>query len=186
LTYWDVAIVVVTVLGIINLFWIVTIAHHLNAHLIQKSWDGPTPLDDPVNALPVGAELPEFSAIDISGQSISFDELRGAPHIFAFFAASCQSCRHHVARVIEFMQGEGKGAGLVVVVSGDVRRGADLVEALKAWGRVIVEEPVRGALVEAFSVWAFPLFYITDSSGKIVSNGIRLPRTLSSTATFSR
>jgi hypothetical protein len=123
-----------------------------------------------------GTPVPGFSVRELSGRTLTADDLVGQLTALLFVSANCSSC--HTA--LEDMTGlRHKALGnVIVVVSGTEMEARDLATTYEL-GRVIAD--VDSELVDKFNIARTPLAVLVDRSGHIQSYGE--PALASSTTT---
>ena len=130
------------------------------------------PLRGPAALLPVGSDIPRFTAVTTKGESRSLADLAGSRSVVGFFSPNCPPCHAQLPEFIEFARTLPAGGGqalAVVVGEGEAAAGfaAELDEAA-----AVVITPLQGTLTDAFSVRAFPAFYLIDPEGRIEARGM--------------
>jgi thiol-disulfide isomerase/thioredoxin len=149
------AVVVIAAISVVNLLLTFGIIRRVRDHDAKLTAAGQyIPID---TGLPVGQAVPPFEAVTTEGERVDQSGLSRGSQVVAFFSSSCEACREHLPQVTRYLSTVDR-AQTLVVVSGDERQGADLVETLAPLARTVVEDEM-GPLVVAFRVQAFPAFF---------------------------
>ncbi|MEV1329259.1 TlpA disulfide reductase family protein [Micromonospora costi] len=169
-------LVVLSILTLLNLLLTFGVIRKLREHTQELAAYRP-----PVT-LPVGAQVPDFTAPAVAGDVVSLASLRASGALVAFLAPDCSGCQAQLPEVrAALADALDTPAAVVVVITRlhpaperDDRDRADLVAALGVQGSraVVVHEPLDGALQSVFQVAAFPAFYLVGTDGRVtgVSN----------------
>jgi hypothetical protein len=120
-----------------------------------------------IQALQPGQPIPGFQAIGTDGSEITSSSVTRTGALLAFFDANCDSCRAQMAELVSATRRkDAQLQPIVVVVSGDARRGDDLVKSGSSVGRVITE-PEPGGLTTSFRIDIFPVFFVLGTDGTV-------------------
>ena len=160
------AVSVVGVLGLLNLLLVLAVVRRLREYGEKWARAGLDRLTERMLAPEVGSHVADFTATATDGAEVS---LRGedAPLLAGFFSAGCLSCRAELAGFVDYAGAlPGGRERSLAVISGSVEQGADIIEAVQAVARVIVEPP-DGAVVSAFGVRTSPTFVLLGQDGTI-------------------
>jgi hypothetical protein len=142
-----VVVVVLAILSAVNLVFTVAVVRRLRQQGEQLA--ELSNLYFPDSGLPPGSAVPQV----LTGGGVAATDVS----LIAFTSATCEPCRLHLPEFIEVARQRSSG-DVVVVVSGDAAKGADLVDMVGDAARVVVE-PEDGPWVTAFEVRTFPTFY---------------------------
>lgn len=116
------------------------------------------------NAEQLGAEIPEFSANDVSGKSVSSEDLKGKRTLLTFWSLSCGWCGQMLGELREWDKTRGLDEpNLLLVSSGDAQRNRELGFR----GTVLLDD--EKALPASLKMDATPSAVLIDEQGKIVS-----------------
>ena len=69
------------------------------------------------NAVEIGSNAPDFSLVDISGNTVSFSQFSGKVVILDFFASWCPPCRQEIPDFIELQKLYGDSGFTMIGVS---------------------------------------------------------------------
>jgi peroxiredoxin len=162
------AIALVALLTLADLGLTFAIIRWIRRHGVQHA-TRQGPHVQPPPRLPVGTQIPEFTTTVVGGGSLSLADLAGARSAVAFLSASCQPCREQLPEFQDFARTipGGRSQVLAVIIGSSSSPGmADFVAELTDIASVAVE-PRQGAAQEAFSVRAFPTFFVLDERGRV-------------------
>ncbi|GAA3388438.1 peroxiredoxin family protein [Cryptosporangium minutisporangium] len=131
----------------------------------------------PDTGLPVGATMPEFSAVN---GDLSSRDLVGEPAVIAFFSTGCPHCPAQAERLAARAD-ELAGHGTRVVSVLAVAEGTtdDLTPTLRKAGRLLTESGPDG-LMAVFGETATPSFLLFDAEGRLMRKGHELSDVLGS------
>ena len=119
------------------------------------------------SAIEVGASAPDFSLVDINGNTVSLSAFNGKVIILDFFASWCPPCRQEIPGFIELEKTYGAEGFAMIGVSVE---GADA--AKKFAGKMDINYPILvddGKVSKAYGpIRSIPTTFIIDKSGKIV------------------
>jgi thiol-disulfide isomerase/thioredoxin len=118
----------------------------------------------PVEEIASG-QIPSFDFVDISGERISYDRLRGKVLLLDVWATWCQPCKEEMPWFQEFHE-KYRDDGLAVIgISIDTLR-PDIVRFL---GEVGVTYPIvqRAAIMQEWGLLGLPATFIVDRGGRI-------------------
>ncbi|GLW25378.1 MULTISPECIES: peroxiredoxin family protein [Microbispora] len=121
--------------------------------------------------LPVGAEVPAFSALTVADTKVTTDDLAGGRTLVGFFSTDCRHCLPNApgfAATARDAAADGV-RNLAVVVAGE-EEPAGLLDALGDAVTVVVENE-GGALTDAFAVAGFPSFFLVGPDATIAASG---------------
>jgi peroxiredoxin len=152
------AVTVVSALTLLNLLLTYGVIRRLREHEKLLAGAGsPAPAVD----LPVGAPLPEFTAVTSDGRTVTHQDLRTGTAWVAFFSPACTPCREQLPLFADAVRDAGQD-GVLVVISRDGTDPAALAEfgaPLPAACQVVVEDHPR-QLATAFGVIGEPTFLL--------------------------
>jgi peroxiredoxin len=161
--YLAVAVVLVSVLCVANLVLTLALIRSMRNRSQTPAASGFPEL----GLLPRGARAPEFAATTVDGQARSLADLLGARSVVAFFSVSCRPCRTQLPKFADFARTfPGSPAQVLAVVTGDPALAGEFADGLEGAASVIVE-PRNGPVSTAFSLTAWPVFYVLDERGHI-------------------
>ncbi|GAA3758799.1 TlpA family protein [Plantactinospora mayteni] len=177
-------LVVLTILTLLNLLLTFGVIRKLREHTQELA------AARPVVTLPVGAQVPDFTASTAGGDVVSIASLRASGGLVAFLAPDCSGCKEQLPSVRAALAEALDTPMAVLVVLTRLRpepdrdradrERAELVAALGVHDTraAIVHEPLDGALQSAFQVAAFPAFYLVDTDDRVAgvsNNASQLP-----------
>lgn len=116
--------------------------------------------------LPVGARIPEFSVVGVTGETISRARLAGGG-IVAFLSVQCAPCHEQAPRLASLAANEdSRRRPVLAVIAGPAEHTAEVLEVL---GNRIpaVREDFHGPLARLFHVGRFPTYLEFDDDGLI-------------------
>lgn len=153
------AVVIVGLLCGLNLLLMLAVLRRLRENEAQSARAGVNPLAEQGFVPEVGSHITDFSTTTIDGDEVSLRDLDG-PLLAGFFSPGCPACREELPGFVKFAKAlpDGRERSLVVV-SGSIEEGADIVDAVRGVARVVVE-PLRGPVESAFGVRAWPSFVV--------------------------
>ncbi|MEV4641155.1 TlpA disulfide reductase family protein [Actinoplanes sp. NPDC049548] len=160
--YLYVLVAVLSAISILNLLLTFGIIRRLRSQ----------PMGRPVNypgVLPVGAVAGDFAAWDIQDRPVSRDDLSGRT-LVGFFSPGCSSCLERLPDFVAVSAAFGPERSWAVVL-GDVEQAGEYLPSLEPVARVVLQDP-DGPLMSAFSVSAFPTFFVVDAGGRVLSSGL--------------
>lgn len=170
--YLSVAVACVGALSLVNLILIVALARRQRRYAAESV----RPSDFELLTLQKGSDAPDFVATSVTGSRRSLGDLKGTPSLIAFFAATCRGCRTQIPAFVKLARTvPGGPPHVLAVITGDGDEGRDLRNALVEVATVIVE-PDRSPIADAFSVRAYPTFYVLDGEARIRASGTSVPR----------
>jgi len=121
--------------------------------------------------LPVGATVPNFTAITVTGETWSRAGIAGSRGLIGFLAAGCDPCHRQLPEFTALAATIPGGASQVLaVVTGDGESAAELVRGLGE-AAAIVRQPEEGGLCQAFEVRGFPSYYLISGDGRVEGAG---------------
>lgn len=120
-----------------------TVTERVNIFL--PGWAGRLPLP--------GTPVPEFDAVSAGGERVTRNAFDGVERVLAVLSTGCGSCLEQIPAFREF--GASRTPQPVVVVTGAPEDRAPLVARLDGHA-VVIEEPDRGPVAEAFEISDFP------------------------------
>ncbi|MQS36056.1 TlpA family protein disulfide reductase [Streptomyces katsurahamanus] len=153
-------LVLVGAIGLLNLLLITAVIRRLRRQEEERGEtlrSGPRP----------GEELPEFSAVALSGRSVSRAGLAGGPAVLVFLSTGCPACPAAVPRLVEYAAQAGLDRErTIVVITGAESEAGELIEPL-AGVATVVTEPFPGELSRTFSVSGTPTTVIVGMDGRV-------------------
>jgi thiol-disulfide isomerase/thioredoxin len=132
---------------------------------------------------PPGSLAPDFTTTSVDGARRSRGDLIGRPSVIAFLSASCVPCHKQVPDLVRYAPTVASSANVLAVISGSGDKVDALMNELKEVATVVIGEDAH-SLGSAFSVQAYPTFYLLDESGVIQSGGPTVQRLAAGAATF--
>jgi thiol-disulfide isomerase/thioredoxin len=124
----------------------------------------------PLTAAPapvVGAPAPDFSLVDLNGDTVQLSDLRGSPVILNFWATWCEPCKAELPLLDEAATGASGGLRVLAVESEEAQE--DVLAFLR-------EAPLRsvtilmdpdGDIRSLYLVLGYPTTYFLDADGII-------------------
>jgi len=123
---------------------------------------------DDTNSLK-GAEAPNFTLIDMEGNEVSLNSLRGKVVFLDFWATWCPPCRNSLPHTQALSQHEKTKSGDLVVLAVNAREDVDKVKKFmqdnKYSFRVLLDKD--GKVLDSFKVRGIPTFVLIDREGKV-------------------
>lgn len=127
--------------------------------------------------LPVGASVPEFSAVTAAGEPISEQALGGGRSLIAFLQQGCGPCRELVPDLKAYLAGPaGEGQRLLAVVTGEDDGADGLAGELQGLATIVRGVDAR-PVASAFAVRGYPTLYAV-AEGRIQAAGPGVRRLL--------
>ncbi|MEU4623722.1 hypothetical protein AB0G04_27600 [Actinoplanes sp. NPDC023801] len=114
-----------------------------------------------------GSLVGDFADRDLTGRPVSRMDLAGRT-VVGFFSPGCDACRDGLAGFVTAARSQ---PSLAVVMS-DAASAAEYLPSLTPVSRVVLQEP-DGPLIAAFTVTAFPSFFVVEA-GRIVAGSVTL------------
>ena len=122
--------------------------------------------------LPRGTQVPDFTAVTMTGASRSLADMAGSRALVGFFSPGCPPCHEQLPEFARFARAIPGGAGQVIaVLTGAERSAAEFVAELDGVAAVVFEQS-GGPVATAFSAPGFPSFYLMDADGRIEASGM--------------
>ena len=122
--------------------------------------------DAPTSGLPYGATPEPFTALTASAERL--DGPAGL-RVVAFFAAGCSACPERVPAFLDYLRvNEVTQDAVLVVISSSQPEPVSYQERLAEVAPICVE-PHDGKVSAAFSVRAFPSFFVLDAAGSVTA-----------------
>jgi outer membrane lipoprotein-sorting protein/peroxiredoxin len=123
---------------------------------------------DDTNSLK-GAEAPNFTLIDMEGNEVSLNSLRGKVVFLDFWATWCPPCRNSLPHTQALSQHEKTKSGDLVVLAVNAREDVDKVKKFMQDNnysfRVLLDKD--GKVLDSFKVRGIPTFVLIDREGKV-------------------
>ncbi|WP_426504700.1 TlpA family protein disulfide reductase [Dactylosporangium sp. McL0621] len=165
--YLTAAVVVLTVLTLLNLLLMVGVIRRLRDHTGRFTEMARSVMPEVAVVAP-GSPVPAFSATTRDGDTVADTALAGET-LVGFFSPSCQPCKALLPRFADHARRFAGGRDRVIAV---VVEDADLA-VLEPVARVVVEEP-GGAMAAAFTVTGFPALAVLGAGGTVTASGMSL------------
>jgi hypothetical protein len=166
--YLAAAVVFVGLLCLVDLLLSFAIIRRLRQRTDEVG--GPPGVSSRVTLTP-GTAAPEFEATAVDGGRFATAELLDRTTAIAFLAAQCAPCRAAVPDLVKYARSVARDVvRMVAVIDGETNPDGEFVRALREYATVVIE-PGRGSVATAFSVSAFPAFYLVDDNARIVTGG---------------
>ncbi|GAA3619945.1 TlpA family protein [Nonomuraea rosea] len=159
------AVVFVGVLSAVNLFLLLAVIRRLREHAnILRNTSMPPPFTAP------GTKLPEFTATDSTGASVTRATFGagGGTTVVGMFSTDCAACDEHLPEFAERVRTLGRDRVMALVVGGGPKR-ETFTAALAAIATVVAEER-DGQVYAAFRQPPFPGFYLVDGEGVVTAS----------------
>ncbi|MEV8637013.1 TlpA disulfide reductase family protein [Streptosporangium sp. NPDC051023] len=165
------AVVVVGLFGVLNLLLLLAVLRRLRDYEAKWARAGLDRLVERKSSPESGYRVADFEATALDGATVSLRDLE-APLFTGFFSTGCPSCREEVPRFIEYAAAmPGGPERKLVVVSGTVEQGADIIDAVRQVARVVVE-PQDGPVTGAFGVQGSPTFVLLNQDGTVRTSAV--------------
>jgi len=124
----------------------------------------------PRRANQVGAPVPNFTVRDLSGKSVTSNDLRGKVAVLDFWASWCMPCREELPLLQEVAAEFTRSDVAFLAISVDLESAAEVKDFLKNNKiRLPGFLDVHGSASEAFEVSALPTLIIINKQGRIIS-----------------
>jgi thiol-disulfide isomerase/thioredoxin len=168
MSYLDSALGAVGALGLVNLVLTVMVIRRTR-RTAERIAAAPPRSSAPVGLHP-GMPAGNFTAVTISGDSLTLADLTGERSLVGFFSPGCGPCE---GQVLEFAELAGKVSGgarhvLAVVAAAEEERAAAVSFAAGLDGLAsVVIEPAHGPVATAFAARGFPTVYVVGADGRI-------------------
>ena len=123
----------------------------------------------PHEGLPIGAPAPDFTAQDLTGKIVSFDNLlvKNKPMILFFFSPSCMSCQALLPEIEIWQNDFAEKINFVFISKGNEKENAEKFAATK-FRQILLQKD--NEIAEAFkAVWT-PTAVLINSDGSIASH----------------
>lgn len=120
--------------------------------------------------LPNGSAAPEFTTISVDGVPISRDDLVGQRSLIVFLLANCAPCHKQLPDFVRYAPTVASQSHVLAVISGQGDEVGSVIRSLKDVATVVVDKEER-EIGSAFSVRAYPTFYLLDEEGAIQRGG---------------
>jgi hypothetical protein len=165
------AVVVVTLLTLLNLILTFGVIRRLREHTTLLSRPPYLLAGDAEPMLPVGATVPQFVATATDGMPVSRGR-RSGDTLVGFFSPGCRACDELLADFVGYATSmPGGSANVIAVVEALPGEEAEVVARLTPVARVVVERPGTAGLVTAFGVAHFPAVCVLDADGRVSASG---------------
>lgn len=124
---------------------------------------------NPTDALPIGAEFPDFALPDTRGRIVTFEHLLAdfRPKLFVFVGPTCEPCKALIPAFVEWKKSFGERIRLVFVSSGTPEANIDRFGADLADGMLLQKERELSRLL--YAKWT-PTAIFVNREGKIASH----------------
>ncbi|WP_157759497.1 redoxin domain-containing protein [Cellulosimicrobium cellulans] len=160
------AVVVLTVLVLLNLALTGAVIRRLRADAGPSADGSPRPLVD----LAVGASVPAFDATGTEGETLTTADLDGGRTLLAFSSTTCAACVEHAPALAAAADGlAAAGVAVVPVLLGDADP-QGLAPVLGAAGP-LVREPHGGPVSAAFGVRGTPSYVLVGPDARVLAAG---------------
>lgn len=123
----------------------------------------------PVYSQEINSKAPEFSANDLSGNTIKLTELRGKVILVDFWASWCVPCRKSMPHIIELYNNRSDSSFTVIAVNADEERSKidDFANSINAEFPFPVIFDKDSKLPPLYNVEGMPTTIIIDKEGMI-------------------
>lgn len=120
-----------------------------------------------INSPLIGKPAPPFALQDLSGQTLSLEDLRGKTVLVNFWATWCVPCisEHEAFREAKSMLGD-RLEMVGVVYQDDTERVRQLQAERGTWGRTLLDPGSKMAI--AYGVYGVPESYLIGADGVII------------------
>jgi hypothetical protein len=120
--------------------------------------------------LPSGSLVGDFAARDLRQQPLSRADLDGRT-LVGFFSPGCDACSEQLPAFVAAARSADFGPRHSwAVVVGDAESASPYLPSLEPVARVALQNE-DDSLLSAFSVQAFPAFFVVDATGRVVAGG---------------
>ncbi len=109
---------------------------------------------------PVGAPAPELPIVTASGLTVTGADL-GSRYLVGFLSSTCAGCRMNLPMFVQVARQFRASGGVLAVVVGDERDGADLIEGLRDVATVL-SEPDPTGVATRYQVSAYPTYVLVE------------------------
>lgn len=122
----------------------------------------PKTIDSPL----VGQPAPAFELLDLQGEKVSLEALRGRPVVLNFWATWCQPCIvEHPVLVRTAERWEGRAHFLGVIYHDETAAIERFIQRRGGWGHTLVDPD--SAVAIRYGVYGAPETFIIDGSGVV-------------------
>ncbi|GIJ46109.1 hypothetical protein Val02_29950 [Virgisporangium aliadipatigenens] len=168
MSYETTAVLVLAVATLANLVFLAALARRVNRLAAEPRPKTARPAETfAQHLLPIGTEVPAFTATAVDGSTVSRDGLTGDT-LVAFLAPGCSPCEELLPPLAERVASHPGGAErvLLVILGGDSGYG----ERFTGNARIILDNG-NGPIGTAFKVRAYPAVYLIDATGRVLAAG---------------
>lgn len=121
--------------------------------------------------LPSGSLVGDFATRDLRQQPLSRADLDGRT-LVGFFSPGCDACTEQLPAFVAAARSTASGPRRSwAVVVGDAESASQYLPSLEPVARVILQNEDE-SLLTAFSVQAFPYFFVVDAAGRVVAGSV--------------
>jgi len=141
--------------------------------VVGRAVVGERPPPPPKAADLVGSRMPDFETVDVHGNDITSDMLRGKPVVVAIWTTWCKPCKDEMPRIEEEIWRKHRDELAVVAIAGDEDAGK-VSQFNKEAGYTFTLVPDPGRRVTALfdADGPIPRTYVVDSAGLIVHQSV--------------
>ncbi len=114
----------------------------------------------------IGKQAPVFTLVDLDGETLRLEDLKGKPVVVNFWASWCQPCKiEHPVLLAAAQRYEGRVTFLGVIYQDDPDVMRRIVARTGAYGASLVDSDSRVAI--AYGVYGVPETFLIDRQGVI-------------------
>jgi len=129
-----------------------------------------------IKKLAIGQPAPDFTTVDIDGDTIHLNDIKAQTTILAFWASWCPHCDEALPQMKKFYDPENTGKLQIIAVSIDKSEN-DLKKAIAEngyrWINIGELKGWEGPVVQEYGVVATPTFFVLDQDKKIIAKPVR-------------
>ncbi len=112
-----------------------------------------------------GREAPLFERVDLAGDEVNLESLRGKVVVLSFWYINCRSCINEMSELNRLKQGYKDDDVVFLAPSRDI--GKDVKEFLKQQRFDFKVLPGARSLARRYGVMVFPMYFVIDQQGVV-------------------
>jgi peroxiredoxin len=118
---------------------------------------------------------PDFSAKDITGQTVKLSELKGNIVLLDFWATWCPPCRVEIPNLLELYRlfKNKKFVLISISLDRDISLAREFVKEKEMNWMHIIDSESSGRIASLYEIEYIPAIFIIDGKGKIVARNLR-------------